>query len=211
MNDDVVMSKSDQAACSPSFRSMVKRIASDYIPESDSQAPLALAEMREALQELLANTALRRVEPVASNGLVGGFDLCCGQPPNVTEWRPGSYGAQCMVCGVIVGDERQLDKEELREAWNRAIQLRAAVAAERERCARVCDDEARIRTEAGNTHPEDSDSRGRCFAAARAAINCAKGVRGGEIVWPNAEAHGRRSRTVQPLVGHSESEKGARL
>lgn len=24
----------------------------------------------------------------------------------------------------------------------------------------------------------------------------------------NAEAHGRRSRTVQPLVGHSESEKG---
>jgi len=58
----------------------------------------------------------------------------------------------------------------------------AAVARERERAALVCDDEARIRTEAGNTHPEDSESRGRCFAAARAAINCAKGVRNGENV-----------------------------
>lgn len=64
----------------------------------------------------------------------------------------------------------------LRDCW------RAAQATERERAARVCDDEARIRTEAGNTHPEDSDSRGRCFAAARAAINCAKGVRNGEEV-----------------------------
>ena len=67
-----------------------------------------------------------------------------------------------------------------------ANQMRAyaqqAVAAERERCARVCDDEARMRTEAGNKHPEDSDSRGRCFAAARAAMNCARGVRGGEVV-----------------------------
>ena len=59
---------------------------------------------------------------------------------------------------------------------------RAVQAAERERAARVCDDEARIRTEAGNTHPEESESRGRCFAGSRAAINCAKGVRGGEVV-----------------------------
>jgi hypothetical protein len=64
------------------------------------------------------------------------------------------------------------------DAWQ------AATAAERERAALVCDDEARIRTEAGNTHPEDSDSRDQCFAAARAAINCAKGVRGGEVVGP---------------------------
>ena len=56
------------------------------------------------------------------------------------------------------------------------------VAAERERCAKLCDDEARIRTEAGNKHPEESDSRGRCFAAARAAMNCARGVRSGEVV-----------------------------
>lgn len=62
------------------------------------------------------------------------------------------------------------------DAWQ------AAVAAERERAARVCDDEARMRTEAGQKHPEESESRGRCFAAARAAMNCAKGVRGGEVV-----------------------------
>lgn len=58
----------------------------------------------------------------------------------------------------------------------------AAVAAERERCASVCDDEARIRSEAAAKHPNGSDSRDRCNAAARAAINCAKGVRSGEIV-----------------------------
>ena len=38
----------------PSFRSEVERIANDYIPDNDSQAPLALAEMREALKLLLA-------------------------------------------------------------------------------------------------------------------------------------------------------------
>lgn len=58
---------------------------------------------------------------------------------------------------------------------------RAATLAERDRAARVCDDEARIRTEAGQFHPEESESRGRCYAAARAAINCAKGVRNGEV------------------------------
>lgn len=71
-------------------------------------------------------------------------------------------------------------------AWPKGAPHRAVllgdVDAERERCARVCDDEARARTEAGNTHPEDSDSRGRCFAAARAAMNCAAGIRGGEVV-----------------------------
>lgn len=60
--------------------------------------------------------------------------------------------------------------------------LDAAVAAERDRCAKLCEDEARIRTEAGNTQAEDSESRGRCFAAARAAMNCAKGIRGGELL-----------------------------
>jgi hypothetical protein len=56
------------------------------------------------------------------------------------------------------------------------------VQAERERCARIADDEARIREEAGRTHPEDSEARGRCFAAARAAQNVAKGIRSGEVV-----------------------------
>lgn len=78
--------------------------------------------------------------------------------------------------------------EQGRQAMRKHAQeiVLAAVAAERERAALVCDDEARIRTEAGDTHPEDSDSRGRCYAAARAAINCAKGVRSGELVTPNA-------------------------
>jgi hypothetical protein len=53
------------------------------------------------------------------------FHPCCGQPPKVTEWRPGCYGAQCMCCGVIMGDERQLDEDELRDAWNRAMRKRA--------------------------------------------------------------------------------------
>lgn len=61
---------------------------------------------------------------------------------------------------------------------------RLAVMEERERCARIADDEARIREEAGQKHPEDSEARGRCFAAARAAQNVAKGVRGGEVVCP---------------------------
>jgi hypothetical protein len=73
----------------------------------------------------------------------------------------------------------------------------ACVAEERERAALVCDDEARIRTEAGNTHPEDSNLRGRCFAGARAAINCAKGVRNGEVV-PSTRAD------MIPLPSHPE-------
>ncbi len=61
-------------------------------------------------------------------------------------------------------------------------ELDAAVAAERERCAKLCEDEARIRTEAGNTQAEDSESRGPCSGKAPAAMNCAKGIRGGELL-----------------------------
>jgi len=50
------VSASAQVAGSPSFRSEVERIATDYIPDNDSQAPLALDEMREALHSLLANS-----------------------------------------------------------------------------------------------------------------------------------------------------------
>lgn len=57
-----------------------------------------------------------------------------------------------------------------------------ALMQERERCAAICDDEARIRSEAAAAHPQGSDSRDRCNAAARAAINCAKGIRSGEVV-----------------------------
>jgi hypothetical protein len=88
-------------------------------------------------------------------------------------------------------DQKQIDTmaEALRRqglTWsqtNFAVSLvRNAVTTERERAARVCDDEARIREEAGKQHQEDSESRSRCFAAARAAQNCAKGVRNGEEV-----------------------------
>lgn len=60
--------------------------------------------------------------------------------------------------------------------------IEQAVQAERERAARVCDDEARIRTEAGQQHPSESEAQGRCFAGARAAINCATGIRNGEEI-----------------------------
>jgi hypothetical protein len=36
----------------------IATIANDYIPDNDSQAPLALSEMREALQSLLANASV---------------------------------------------------------------------------------------------------------------------------------------------------------
>ena len=52
-------------------------------------------------------------------------------------------------------------------------------AAERERAARACDAEARVRLEAGLQHPEDSMSRSRCFAAARSAQRCAEAIREG--------------------------------
>ena len=65
------------------------------------------------------------------------------------------------------------------------MQLETKVAAERERAARVCDDEARIRTEAGSKHGAGTPAFDRCMAAARAARNCALGVRGGEVVGPN--------------------------
>lgn len=66
--------------------------------------------------------------------------------------------------------------------------VRRLISEERNRAAQVCEDEARIRREAGDTHPEESPERGRCYAGARAAINCAKGVRSGEVVRPNVRA-----------------------
>lgn len=50
-------------------------------------------------------------------------------------------------------------------------------AAEREACAKVCEDEARLRTEDEKTHIYGSESQGRCIAAARAALNCEAAIR----------------------------------
>jgi hypothetical protein len=61
------------------------------------------------------------------------------------------------------------------------------VAAERERCASIADDEARLREEAGIRHVESSLARERCFAGARAAANVAKGIRCGEVVGSAAQ------------------------
>ena len=60
-----------------------------------------------------------------TNTTADGFAPCCGAPPKVTEWRPGCYGAQCMGCGGIVGDERQLDRDELTAEWNRVMRKRS--------------------------------------------------------------------------------------
>jgi hypothetical protein len=67
-----------------------------------------------------------------------------------------------------------------------------AVSAERERCARIADDEARIREEAGQKNVEGSAARDRCFAGARAAANVAKGIRSGEVV----------AGSTQPVLPH---------
>lgn len=84
----------------------------------------------------------------------------------VTVWREVCGSDTVMAMGVVTG--------RLLEAFASRIE-----AAERERAARECDTEARIRTEAGLQHPEDSESRSRCFAAARAAQNCARAIREG--------------------------------
>lgn len=56
------------------------------------------------------------------------------------------------------------------EVWSLVLRERAG-------CAAVCEDEERIRTQAGMTNSEESEARDRCFAAARAAENCALGIR----------------------------------
>ena len=72
--------------------------------------------------------------------------------------------------------------------------------AETARCAAVCNDEARLRSEAAAKHPEDSPSRDRCYAAARAAANCAHGILSDEVVTPNVAveplAEGKSDRTA---------------
>ena len=52
------------------------------------------------------------------------FKACCGQIPTVTEWRPGCYGVECAVCGRIMGAERQVSREELRDEWNRVREVK---------------------------------------------------------------------------------------
>lgn len=81
-----------------------------------------------------------------------------------------------------------------------------AVAQERERCAAIADDEARIREEAGRKHPEESAARDRCFAAARAAVNVAKGIRSGEVV---AGVSVGRHESKAPAVPHGGSNADA--
>ena len=61
----------------------------------------------------------------------------------------------------------------LRRCWG------AAVVAERERCAALCEDEARVREDsAQKTHGKGSPAYGRQMAGVNAARNCAKAIRG---------------------------------
>lgn len=74
--------------------------------------------------------------------------------------------------------------------------LPAAVPCDRdaalEEAAKECDEEVGIRTKAGQCHPEDSQARDRCFAAARAALNCASSIR----------ALKSQPAATQPLMGN---------
>lgn len=45
---------SERIAAAPAFLAEVERIAGDYCPDSDREATMALAEMREALQAAIA-------------------------------------------------------------------------------------------------------------------------------------------------------------
>ena len=56
-----------------------------------------------------------------------GFMPCCGQPPIVTEWRPGCWGVECASCGRIMGSG-QVRREELMQKWNAAMDERGSCA-----------------------------------------------------------------------------------
>ena len=45
------------------------------------------------------------------------FATCCGQVPEVTEWRPGCYGVECCVCGKHRGNSNN-GIEHLAVHWN---------------------------------------------------------------------------------------------
>jgi len=45
------------------LREEVFRVSNDYIPENDGQAPLALQEMRDALNHILSNAAVSHAGP----------------------------------------------------------------------------------------------------------------------------------------------------
>lgn len=56
----MIQKNSDVEKALSYFRAEVKRIANDYIPDNQSLAPLALDEMREALQSLLTTDLERQ-------------------------------------------------------------------------------------------------------------------------------------------------------
>ena len=84
-----------------------------------------LGERRKASDTACGQWTDGKVDRTADPSTIA-FLPCHGHPPKITEWRPGCYGAQCMECGGIVGDERQLDMRELADAWNRAMRKRTA-------------------------------------------------------------------------------------
>lgn len=53
-----------------------------------------------------------------------------------------------------------------------------AIIAERQRCAAIADAIAKETGDAGLSHPEDSESRGRCFSRSRTAQRIADEIRG---------------------------------
>lgn len=77
-------------------------------------------------------------------------------------------------------DQRDLDAREALQAAAPSLPAGDGLTARKQalqEALAICEDEYRIRDTAGRTHPEDSPSRDRCFAAARAAWNCAAEIR----------------------------------
>lgn len=61
--------------------------------------------------------------------------------------------------------------------WLEIRELHRFAAVVAEECAREADEEEQIRSKAGKEHPEESESRSRCFAGACAAANVGRCIR----------------------------------
>jgi hypothetical protein len=145
-----------------------------------------------------AYCAAHQVQPITDGEWDAVIELvedACEAAPPAPSAEPSAepeqcsecYAPQCTVCADMDCPGKSAPQP---SAEPTVARVADAVAAERARCAAVCDDEVRIRVQAGNTHPSESPERDRCMAAANGARNCAEGIRSGEVVaaQPSAES-----------------------
>lgn len=144
---------------------------------------------QEALFEVCPEYTIEEREDLARDvweAMCAALDQPAPERPAMGAWRLdidecAIYCDDKLIATLATGDNN--------DDWRAALQHGQAIvdvmsraASERERAAAICDDEARLRIEAAMTHPEGSAARDRCYAGARAATNCARGVRSGEVV-----------------------------